>query len=624
MPSITVEINLLLRCFFIWSTCCRVHIRNSFALVRAFFNAMPKFAAALSLALALAHASVNAQSEISYSISGVEDSKVKENIRVHLNNLDVEKSLLSDPYWQEEVAETVAKAVQPFGYYNSETAIALNGENSVKVTVSLNKPLIVNKVTREIIGEGRTDNNFRSRFNAFKLKQGDVLNQPVYEAFKSSMFNYALSHGYFDFFWQATRLDLVREEKQANILLIAQSGPQYHFGDVKIVGDDKAKAIIKRLMPFKPGEPYSSSTLSDFNRSLNQSGYFSRVIARPVVSDADGLRVPIEVSLLHRPSDSFNVALGAATDTGPRISLGWERPWVNSLGHSMNADIFVSRPEQSVSADYRIPMKNITRDYVSFETGYQFIEFSNTSFESETLSLSAHRYWQDDGSPWQQDGSITYLRETYDQGSLNTNTTSLVLPGYSVTYRNKDGELDFNNGVYFQVLGQVGRENAGSDINFAKAVIEGMLITTFNNVHRFTFRGELGAIRANRFADVPTSLRFYAGGDQSVRGFDFRDISPKAEIINPETGELKTESIGGKYLFTSSVEYAYRIADKWRIAAFVDAGTASNTTDAKLTYSVGPGVHWLSPIGPVRVYIARGFAPDENQWGFHLLIGPEI
>ena len=98
------------------------------------------------------------------------------------------------------------------------------------------------------------------------------------------MFNYALSHGYFDFFWQATRLDLVREEKQANILLIAQSGPQYHFGDVKIVGDDKAKAIIKRLMPFKPGEPYSSSTLSDFNRSLNQSGYFSRVIARPVVS----------------------------------------------------------------------------------------------------------------------------------------------------------------------------------------------------------------------------------------------------------------------------------------------------------------------------------------------------
>jgi translocation and assembly module TamA len=620
MPSIPVENKLLLLLTHTCTTWCRMKSRRSQALVRGFFVAVPL----LALILVIAPFSVNAESDISYSISGVENSKLKENIRIHLNNLDVEKSLLSDPYWQDEVSETVATAVQPFGYYNSETSITVNGESAVKVSVSLNAPLTVNKVTREIIGAGRIDEEFRKRFNAFKLKQGDVLNQPVYESFKSSMFNYALSHGYFDFYWQATRLDLVREEKQANILLIAQSGPQYHFGELKIVGDDKAKAIISRLRPFKPGEPYSSSVLNDFNRSLNQAGYFSRVIARPVVSDAEGLQVPIEVSLLHRPSDSFNVALGAATDTGPRISLGWERPWVNSRGHSINADIFVSQPEQSVSADYRIPMKNITRDYISFETGYQFIEYSNTSFESETLSVSAHRYWQEDNSPWQQDGSITYLRETFDQGALDTNTTSLVLPGYSITYRNKDGELDFNNGLYFQVLGQVGREDAGSDIDFAKAVVEGMFITTFNDVHRLTIRGELGAIKASSFSDVPTSLRFYAGGDQSVRGFDFRDISPKAELFNPGTGDFDIESIGGKYLLTGSVEYAYRFADNWRVAAFVDAGTASNTTDAELTYSVGPGLHWLSPIGPVRIYIARGFAPDEAKWNFHLLIGPEI
>ncbi len=577
----------------------------------------------LSLICTLA-STAQAQEGISYNIQGVKDDKLRNNIRLHLNSLDVEKALLTDPYWQGEVSDTVATALQPYGYYNSETNVVIDDGDKVTVNVSLNAPLTINKVTREIIGAGREDKAFRERFNALKLKEGDVLNQTIYESFKSSMFNYALSNGYFDFHWQATRLDLVRGEKQANVLLIAQSGPQYQFDELKIVGEDKAKAIISRLKPFETGDAYSSAVLSDFNRRLNQSGYFNRVIARPVVSDAEGLRVPVEVSLQHRPTDAFNVSLGAATDTGPRVRLGWERPWVNDKGHSVSSDIFISEPEQSVTADYRIPMKNITRDYASIEAGYQFIEYANTSFESETLSLSAHRYWQKNDSPWQHDGSITYLRETYDQGELNTNTTSLVLPGYSLTYRNKDSELNISNGSYIQMLAQYGKEGFGSDIDFAKAVVEATLIRTFNDVHRISLRGEAGAIKTNSFDEVPTSLRFYAGGDQSVRGFDYREISPTADVIDPETGELVTDSIGGKYLLTTSVEYAYRVADNWRVAAFVDAGTATNDTSTTLTYSVGPGVHWLSPIGPVRFYVARGFAPDENTWQLHIMLGPEL
>ncbi|CAD5246940.1 Outer membrane protein assembly factor [Alteromonas sp. 38] len=561
---------------------------------------------------------------VTYKINGVKQDKLKDNIRLHLNNLDVETELLNDPFWQDEVIATVATAVQPFGYYNSNATVEVTKNDEVVVTVSLSDPLLVSKVTREIIGVGREDSDFRSRFNAFSLKEGDVLNQPVYESFKSSMFNYALSHGYFDFYWQATRLDLVREEKEANILLIAQSGSRYNFGKLKFIGEDKAKAIIKRLTPFEEGEPYSSAKLSDFNRSLNQSGYFNRVIARPVVSDAEGLNVPIEVSLAHRPRDAFDVSIGAATDTGPRVTLGWERPWLNDRGHSISSDIFISQPEQSVTADYRIPMQNITKDYVSFEAGYQFIEYSNTSFESETLSLAAHRYFQENHSPWQHDGSITYLRETYDQGDTDNNTTSLILPGYSITYVTKDNDLNINNGNYFQFLTQVGRDNLGSDINIVKSVMEGMVIRTFFDVHRVSIRGELGAIKTNDFSQIPTSLRFYAGGDQSVRGFDYREISPTDEVIDPETGDIVTDAIGGKYLATASVEYAYRIAQNWRIAAFTDAGTATNDLDTTLTYSVGTGFHWLSPIGPVRVYVARGFAPDEKTWQLHLMLGPEL
>lgn len=567
--------------------------------------------------------SISCAHAVSYTIKGVTQDKLKNNIRIHLANLDVETELLFDPFWQDEVKSTVATAVEPFGYYNSETNISVEDDNVI-VNVTLHDPLIVANVTREIIGAGRSDPDFRQKFNAFPLEKGDVLVQPAYSSFKSSMFNYALAHGYFDFHWQATRLDLVREENEANILLIAQSGPRYKFGQLTFVGEDKAKSIISRLTPFEEGEPYSAAKLTDFNRRLNQSGYFDRVIARPVVSDAENLNVPIEVSLSHRPTDTYNVSVGAATDTGPRVRLGWERPWVNDKGHSVSADLFISEPEQSLTADYRIPMRNITQDYVSFEAGYQFIEYPNTSIKSETLSLSTHRYWQYDNSPWQHDFSLTYLKETYDDGDVSEATTSLILPGYSITYLKKDDELNVQNGQYLQFLTQVGRDNLGSDINIVKSVVEGVMIHTFTDKHRITLRGELGAIKANDFNQVPTSIRFYAGGDQSVRGFQYRDISPKASVIDPDTGESTVESIGGKYLTTASVEYAYRVAENWRIAGFTDAGTATNDTSTRLTYSVGSGFHWLSPIGPVRVYVARGFAPDETTWRLHLILGPEL
>ncbi|KTF07530.1 surface antigen D15 [marine sediment metagenome] len=126
-----------------------------------------------------------AQESITYDVEGVEDAKLRNNIRLHLSGLDVEKALLADPYWQDEVAEAVATAVQPYGFYNSETKVRIQEGDKVTVTVALNAPLTINKVTREIIGAGREDEAFRERFNSLKLKEGDVLNQTIYESFKS-------------------------------------------------------------------------------------------------------------------------------------------------------------------------------------------------------------------------------------------------------------------------------------------------------------------------------------------------------------------------------------------------------------------------------------------------------
>lgn len=562
---------------------------------------------------------------LQFELKGVEDSTLKKNIRLHLGSYTQEDAAPTDPDWQNDIINTVDEALAPYGYYNSETLV-YQEDQSLFIEVTLGTPLVVSNITREIIGEGRDDKAFREKFNAFPMQQGDVLVQPTYESFKSNMFNYALSHGFFDFTWQAARLDLVRESREANVLLIAQSGPQYYFGEVELQGDTRAEAIINRLKPFRTGDKYSSATLTEFNRRLNQTGYFARVIARPLVSKAGPEhQVPVEIRLEHLPRDIFNVGGGADTDTKGRVRARWERPWVNSRGHSMAAELYLSQPEQSASIDYRIPMKDVNNDYASIESSYEFDDNTNTDTQSETLSVSGHRYWSEVDSHWRQNISLTYAREIFSIGNVPSQSTHLLMPGYAVSYTDSDNQLDVSEGQYYLLSMQAGHESVVSDISLFKANARTKWITTLLGVHRLMIRSEIGAIMTNDFDQVPASIRYFAGGDQSVRGFAYESLSPRVLVEADSADEEDTYNLtGGKYLATASVEYAYPVSANWRAAVFADIGTATNDFSESPATGIGIGAHWLTMIGPVRFYIARGNSDFESTWRFHFTLGPEL
>lgn len=76
-------------------------------------------------------------------------------------------------------------------------------------------------------------------------------------------------------------------------------------------------------------------------------------------------------------------------------------------------------------------------------------------------------------------------------------------------------------------------------------------------------KANVGAMLVDDINNVPYSLRFYAGGDQSVRGFAYQSISPEND---------NGDRIGGKYLIATTAEYNYQFAKNWRAALFVDGG----------------------------------------------------
>ena len=154
-----------------------------------------------------------------------------------------------------------------------------------------------------------------------------------------------------------------------------------------------------------------------------------------------------------------------------------------------------------------------------------------------------------------------------------------------------------------------------SDVSFLQAVVRGKYIRPLGADGRVLVRADLGTSLVSAFDQLPASVRFFTGGDTSVRGYELESIGPRNE---------EGDVIGGKNLAVGSIEYEHRIKDKWSVAAFVDAGDAFDTELPELRIGAGAGVRWQSPIGPVRVDLAHGFQEPGDLIRLHLIIGPDL
>lgn len=130
-------------------------------------------------------------------------------------------------------------------------------------------------------------------------------------------------------------------------------------------------------------------------------------------------------------------------------------------------------------------------------------------------------------------------------------------------------------------------------------------------------RGNLGWIETNDFERVPPDLRFFAGGDRSIRGYKYKSISPK-----DDDGKLT----GASKLATGSLEYQYNVTGKWWGAVFVDSGEAVNDIkQSNFKTGAGVGVRWQSPVGPIKVDFAVPVGDkEEHGLQFYIGLGPEL
>ncbi|XWO47659.1 outer membrane protein assembly factor [Stutzerimonas stutzeri] len=506
------------------------------------------------------------------------------------------------------------KALQALGYYHAEIESEVTGGDTPRLTLRIRpgEPVRLRDITVRVEGPASRLKAFRVPRNT--LKKGARLNHGKYEATKQQILNQASRYGFFDGRFEQQRLAIDPSTNAADVELVFSSGPRYMLGDVRFEGDSPFDPdLLARMVPFDAGTPYDSELIAELNQAMQSSGYFEgvRVDANPV--NAEQQRIPVAVQLTTREPRTLGFGLGYSTDVGPRMRFDFTRHWVNPQGHSYGIESELSAPRQNVGLFYDVPLDPPLTDKLRYAAGYQYEELGDKDSLSRlpTVGPEWHRKLP---SGWQRVWSLKWRHEQYELGD-DSGISTLLMPGVGYTFLRSDNRLDPSRGYRLSFELSAAKEGLLSDADLIHATATVKGLTTLGGRHRFLGRVEVGGNWTDEYTNVPPSMRYFAGGDQSVRGYDYQSLSPT---------NSDGDRIGGRYQLAVSAEYQYSLTEKWRVATFVDQGNSFNSLELpSLKSSVGVGVRWVSPVGPIRVDVAH---PLDSEGGvrLHFSMGPEL
>ncbi len=553
-----------------------------------------------------------ARSETAYQfkISGVTGA-LHDNIDIYLQKY-TDADHTAGVRFQTALQQEIHTALQALGYYHSEITITHNEATprTLHIKVQAGKPVRIQQSDIQLWGDAANDADFQALVAAEAPKQGQVLHHGVYDGFKSALKNLALRKGYFDADFSLARLEVAPEQQQAFVRLHFNSGTRYKFGAVSFSGNQIADSGLQALVPFSSGDHYLASQLGEFNQALAATGWFSSILVEGDTSQMQDFYLPVNVALQPERRNIIETGIGYSTDVKARLKLNWNKPWLNKAGHSLSSKLALSGIEQSVEAAYKLPLASVANDFYQVQLGFRNRDNKDTQSRESNLALERHWLLQ---SGWYRTASLRWLYEDFVQADQE-DSISLIMPGlsYSRTQQSAGAMPSSANRLLLGI--EVSDEAWGSDASFIRLRSRVGWIGSPGNNHRFVTRLDGGAILMEGLSQLPPSLRFFAGGDNSIRGYSYETVSPR---------NSENKLTGGRYMATAALEYQYRVKGNWWLAAFSDYGSAWDDKP-DWVQGVGLGVRWASPVGPVRLDLAWGLDGPDKGFQLHFALGPEL
>jgi translocation and assembly module TamA len=586
------------------------------------------FAGALALGAGAAHA------EIRVTIEGV-DGPVRTNVLAFLSlqrfsTLDDLPEDLVNRLVQRAEGEVTA-ALRPFGYYEPTVQAELTGDSrrwNARIVVTPGEPVMLRDVDVLIEGPGRDQPFLRELLDRETLVPGQQLNHGTYEQLKGELQRRAAANGYLDARFTTAELLVDPVERTAVARLRLDTGERYRFGALTIEQSALDPRFVKRFVRFREGDWYSSAELLRTQFALDDTQFYRQVEVLPGDRDPATLTVPVQIAMTPNDRHRWTVGVGYETDFGPRVRLGWENRRVNSRGHRFRAEANLSERNQVVTGTYVVPIGDPALEKFELTLRVANEELADLTTQSTALTPSVTHVL----GRWQRVLAVSVLRSEESRPASRSDYT-LVIP--SVTFapvpRQFVGEsADTGLGFFGQLLGS--SSVLGSESEFLQLRLRNDWRWRVAPKWSLLARVDVGATAVRALDDLPPQVRFFAGGDRSVRGYGFNSLSPTVCEFGPDglpdrrpcgdpDGDDELVRVGGTQLATGSVEVEYDLPRDFALAVFFDAGNAFESfSNPDLKYSAGVGVRYRLPFVSVGVDVAKPF--DGGRPRLHLNISP--
>lgn len=510
----------------------------------------------------------------------------------------------------------IRQALEVYGYYAPTIDSTLEQDKDcwrARFTVVRGPRVQLRRVNVAVAGAGTQDGELTALLARRPFVPGTGLNQRAYDQLKSELASLAQRRGFFDGRFTASQIDVFPAELAADVTLEYTTGERYRFGAVEFEQDVVNESLARRYVEFAPGDPYDVDRINELYTALLSGGYFQNVEVRTSPRPAPDLDVPITVVLTAAPPRTWTTGVGYATDTGVKLRLGFLHRRLNTRGHQAEFTSSISEILGEATASYRLPLGSPRDEWLSFDVGYKYDNPDERRSDEYRIGLKQIKRRRGN---WRETRSVDYSRESFRVGDTDA-TSNLVIP--AIGWTNQPTVIPSRprraQRLSFTVSGT--DEVLGSDTAFLQLESRGRLILPLWSTARLLIRGEVGWTIKEEFEDLPFSVRYFAGGDDSVRGYDYKTLGPT---------DADGNVIGGADKLTGSIEFDQQILEKWSVAAFVDSGNAFDSFKSlSLKTSVGAGIRWFSPLGPVRFDVGVPLDRDApDSFRLHITLGPDL
>lgn len=440
----------------------------------------------------------------------------------------------------------------------------------------------------------------------WRLRPGTAFRQSAWDTAKDALLRSLLLDGYPAARITDSRAEVDADTAQVSLRVHVDSGPLFLYGETQIEGLQRyPRSLLDNLRRYHPGQRYNHEDLLRYQSALQGSGFFRSVSVAVDPDPAQAAAATVRVIVIENPAMKIDLGGGVSTDSGPRGELTFTRYNSFQPGWQSTTRLRADRKEQTFSSELALlPEPGDWRNRLGVEASRSDIE----DLVTRRFGLIAQRSWR---SPEREhDWSVKFQTEEQSLNAGPVDNLNALTLNYSWTRRRVNDLLRPRQGHMINL--QLGGATAAllSTRSFTRAYGRGLYIVPLTRRDRIHLRGEAGAVWSDAREGIPTEFLFRAGGDQSVRGYDYQSLGVRQG----------SAVVGGRFLGVATIEYQRDLTRDWGAAVFADAGNAADTPSSlKPVQGYGVGVRWMTPAGALNLDLARG--RETGQLRLHFTLG---